>query len=290
VNGQAEIITAYPPEIDESRFEREVPALVDQARAVVIHDQAGLTVANEISVALAKTLREIESTFDPIIDDFHRGHKNALATKARFADPVKEAIRIVKNDRIGGYLAEQRRKEQEVREAIWKAEQEKIRLQQEAIRKVQEAERKAAEEKRRAGEEARRLAEEADAKAARARSEEGRRTAQEAADRIRREETVRATERDCLAKAEQERILNEAAAKEAEIVDSMPAPIEKAVAKGTSISDDWDFEVVNLDLVPRKFMMLDEVKTRKYAKAMKDDAEVSGIRFFPKIRTTQRVK
>jgi hypothetical protein len=286
---QAKII-AMPPQAPEARFEAEVPALVGRAQAVVVRDQASLTAANDISIALTKTLREIEDTFNPIIDHFNKGHKMSLATKAKYAGPVTEALRIIKNDRIGGYLAEQRRKEQEAREAIWRAEQEKIRLQQEAIRKAQEAERKAAEEKAKAEAETRRMAAEADAKAARARSEEGRRKAQEEADRIRREEAERQAERDCKAKAEQDRILSEAAARESAIVDATPAPIEKTKTDGISIREDWDFEVVEAKLIPREFLMVDEVKLRKYAKAMKADANVSGVRFFPKTVTTQRIK
>lgn len=286
---QAQIIPI--PTAPEARFEAEVPALVNRARAIVVQDQAGLTVANEISISLAKTLREIEETFDPIIEHFHKGHKMSLATKAKYAGPITEALRIIKNDRIGVYLTEQKRKEQEAREAIWRAEQEKIRLQQEAIRKAQEAERKAAEEKARAEAETRRLAAEADAKAARARSEEGRRKAQEEADRIRRDDAERQAERDRKAQAEQDRILSEAAASESVVVDATPAPIEKPKTDGISVREDWGyFEVVNLALVPREFLEIDEKKVFGYGKAMKRDANVPGIRFFSKTVTTQRIK
>lgn len=290
MNGQAaEVINSYPPESDETRFDSEVPALVDRVNSIVVNDQPSLDFANDASIYLTKTIREIESTFDPIIDHYHKGHKMALATKAKYFGPAAAALKTIK-DRIGEYLAERDRRAKEAQEAIWRAEQEKIRLQQEALRKAQEAELKAAEEKRLAADKARREAEEADARARRARSDESRRKAQEEADQIRREEAEKAVERDRLAKAEQERIRSEAAAKEAAIVNAAPAPIEKPRTEGISIREDWDFEVVEAKLIPREFLMVDEVKLRKYAKTMKADASVSGVRFFSKTVTTQRVK
>jgi hypothetical protein len=275
---------------ESARFDAEVPVLVERALAVRVVDQDSLTAANEISILLTKSLREVEETFDPIIDHFHKGHKMSLSTKARYAGPISEALRIIKADRIGGYLAEQDRKAKEAREAAWRAEQEKIRLQQESIRKAQEAERKAAEEKRLAEEKSKREAAEADAKASRARTEEGRRKAQEEADRIRREAAAEAQEKARLAAVEQDRIMFEAAADRAAIEESIPAQIEKPQTEGISLRYDWDCEVVEAKLVPRDFLMVDESKLRKYAKAMKDDANVSGVRFFKKPVTSQRVK
>jgi len=285
-------ISMYPPEPEEDqvRFEREVPALVDRAKSIVVHDQVGLTAANDISIVLTKTLREIDQTFDPIIEHFYKGHKMSLATKSKYADPIKAALQVIKNDKIGGYLAEQRRKEQEVREAAWRAEQDKIRLQQETLRKAQEAERKAAEEKAKAEAETRRLAAEADAKAARARSEEGRRKAQDEADRIRREAAERQKDLDALRKQREDYLRLEESRRQAELDAAIPAPIEKSKTDGISIREDWDFEVVEAKLIPREFLMVDEVKLRKYAKTMKGDADVSGVRFFSKTITTQRIK
>lgn len=44
----------------------------------------------------------------------------------------------------------------------------------------------------------------------------------------------------------------------------------------------WTFEIENEADIPREFLMVDEQKLRKYAVAMKDTANVKGVRFFEK--------
>lgn len=277
------------PVLREEEIERRVPALVDQASAIIVRDQASLTVANDFSIELTKALREIEDTFDPIIEHYHQGHKLALGKKAKFYAPIANALKIIKNERIGPYLDEQERIRKEAERRAWEAEQEKIRAQQEALRKEQEVQRKAEEERRAIEEKARREAQEADAKAARARSEEGRRKAQEEADRIRRETAERLAADKAKADAEQARIRDEAAKRDAELAATAPAPVAKAETKGISTRSDWEFEVLNEAAIPREFLTVDAVKLRKYAKAMKASANVPGVRFYPKTVVQQRI-
>jgi hypothetical protein len=42
----------------------------------------------------------------------------------------------------------------------------------------------------------------------------------------------------------------------------------------------WKYEVVDLALVPREFLVVDLAKLGSYARAMKDSANVPGVRFF----------
>ena len=276
------------PALKEEEIERQVPALVDQAAAIIVRDQETLTRANDFSIAVKRLRREIEETFDPIIAAAHRAHKVALDKKKKHLDPVDMAERTVKA-KIGSYLDEQERARKEAERRAWEAEQEKIRAQQEALRKEQEVQRKAEEERRAIEEKARREAQEADAKAARARSEEGRRKAQEEADRIRRETAERLAADKAKADAEQARIREEAAKRDAELAAAAPAQVAKAETKGISTRADWDFEVLNEAAIPREFLAVDEVKLRKYAKAMKASANVPGVRFFPKTIVQQRI-
>ena len=272
----------------EEEIERQVPALVDQAAAIIVRDQETLTRANDFSIAVKRLRREIEETFDPIIEAAHRAHKVALDKKRKYIEPVDAAEKMVKG-KIGAYLTEQDRIRREAERKAWEAEQEKIRAQQEALRKARESERQAAEKRRVIEEAALREAQEADAKAARARSEEGRRKAQEEADRIRRETAERLAADKIKADAEQARIREEAAKRDAELAAATPAPVAKAETKGISTRADWDFEVLNEAAIPREFLAVDEVKLRKYAKAMKASANVPGVRFFPKTIIQQRI-
>jgi hypothetical protein len=276
------------PALKEEEIGRQVPALVDQAAAIVVRDQDTLTSANDFSIAVKRLRREIEATFDPIIEAAHRAHKVALGKKKKHLDPVDAAERMVKG-KIGTYLTEQDRIRREAERKAWEAEQEKIRAQQEARRREQEVLRRA-EEDRRAREEAdRREVAEAEARAARARSDEGRRRAQDEADRIRREAAERAAVEKAKADAEQARIREEAARKHAELEAAAPPPVARVETKGISTREDWDFEVVDENLVPREFLAIDESKLRRYAKAMKVDAIVPGVRFFSKTIVRQRI-
>ena len=284
----APVAIPIPPAQNEAEIERRVPALVDQASAIIIRDQDSMAVANDFSIAVKRLRREIEETFDPIIEAAHRAHKTALDKKRKYIEPVDAAEKMVKG-KIGAYLTEQDRIRREAERKAWEAEQEKIRAQQEALRKAQESERQAAEKRRVIEEAARREAQEADAKAARARSEEGRRKAQEEADRIRRETAERLAADKAKADAEQARLREEARQREAEISASIPATVARVETKGISTREDWDFEVLNEAAIPREFLTVDEGKLRRYAKAMKADANVPGVRFFSKTIVQQRI-
>ncbi|MFA5431020.1 MAG: hypothetical protein WC329_07675 [Candidatus Omnitrophota bacterium] len=281
-------LMVLPAVAQESEIETKVPALVDQAAALTIRDQESLAIANDFSIAIKRMRKEIDEAFDPIIEAAHVAHKVALDKKRKYIEPVDAAEKTVKG-KLGAYLAEQERIRKEAERKAWEVEQEKIRAKQEAERKAREAEEKATAERRRIEEEAKKKAREADEKAARARSEEGRRKAQEEADRIRRE----AAERDRIAKAnadaEQARLREEAAKREAELSAKAPAVIAKIETKGISTRQDWDFEVIDENAVPREFLAVDETKLRKYAKAMKGTASVAGVRFFPKSIVSQRI-
>lgn len=284
----APVAIPVPPAKNEAEIERKVPALVDQASAIVIRDQDSMSAANDFSIAIKRMRKEIDEAFDPIIEAAHVAHKIALDKKRKYIEPVDAAEKMVKG-KIGAYLIEQDRIRKEAERRAWEAEQAKIRAQQEALRKEQEAIRRAEDERRAIEERARREAAEAEAKAARARSEEGRRKAQEEADRIRREAAEKAAEEKAKAEAEQSRLREEAAQREAEIAAAAPAPVAKVETKGISKREDWDFEVINPNLVPREYLMVDESKLRKYAKAMKADANVPGVRFYPKTIVQQRI-
>lgn len=67
----------------------------------------------------------------------------------------------------------------------------------------------------------------------------------------------------------------------AEPVVVAPVVLSKSVPKAsTSIPRPWTFRVVNLALVPRAYLMLDEVKLGQQARATKDTIKIPGIEFF----------
>ena len=139
---------------------------------------------------------------------------------------------------IGSFLVEQDRLKREAEHRAWQAEQEKIKAEAEARRVAEEALRKAA--------------------VAEAKGQND--------------------------KAEQ--ILNKAAALETKISETIKinsvaaaAPIPARVQTvGISTREDWDIELIDISLVPREYMMFDEVKARKVVRASKGAVQIGMIR------------
>ena len=117
------------------QVETKALSVRDQARAIVVRDQLTHDSAAELYLGLSALEKEINSVHDPAISAAHAAHKAALAAKAKSADPVAEAKKIIKPKIMA-----------------WEQEQERIR---------QEAERKAREEAERQQRELERIAREA---------------------------------------------------------------------------------------------------------------------------------
>ena len=69
------------------------------------------------------------------------------------------------------------------------------------------------------------------------------------------------------------------------------APIvpEKPIAQGASLREVWDFEITNMDLIPRKFMVPDLTMIRRYCQNLKHQAEIPGVRIFSKKTISSRI-
>lgn len=107
--------------IDQAALEKKAAA--EDLRIQTVED------ANTVAVMLkdVKALfEEIDSTFDPIIAQAHKAHKEALAQKKRHRDPLELVDRILR-DKLAAWQAAERRK----------AEAERRRLEEEA-RKAEE--------------------------------------------------------------------------------------------------------------------------------------------------------
>jgi hypothetical protein len=110
-----------------------------------------------------------------------------------------------------------------------------------------------------------------------------RRDAEEARRRI--EEEKRRLEEEALKKAmgaktekEVEKIIEEAAVKENQI--EIPKIQEAPKTEGISMRDNWQFEIFDETLIPREYMIPDQVKIGKVVRALKDKANVPGVRVF----------
>lgn len=99
-----------------------------KASSIIIHDAASLKIANDFVLAVKVMRKEISDAFNPIIEKAHRAHKEAIAQKNKYEQPLVRAENAIKLQ-IGVYV---RTKEEERREAERKArEEEQKRLQAE---------------------------------------------------------------------------------------------------------------------------------------------------------------
>ena len=112
---------------------QEVMPIPDQAKMIVVRDQASLSKANDFYLTIKALRKKIADTFNPIIEKAHAAHKEALNQKA-----LVEAPLILAEKYLNGQVTEYKRKQDRIRAE----EEEKNRL--EAI-KI-EAERRKVEE------------------------------------------------------------------------------------------------------------------------------------------------
>jgi hypothetical protein len=123
----------------QEELEKRVLSLPVRAAEIQVKDQATLSIANEFLLGIKALQKEIDSTFDPIIQAAHEAHKKALTQKKKFEDPLDQAERMVK-PKIGAYLQEQDRIRREAEEAARRAEWERQRVEKEALEKAMKAE------------------------------------------------------------------------------------------------------------------------------------------------------
>jgi hypothetical protein len=63
------------------------------------------------------------------------------------------------------------------------------------------------------------------------------------------------------------------------IPEPPPEPVRQKTA-GVSYRAKWTWKLIDINKVPRSFLCLDEKKLNQYAKAMKSDAKVDGVKFY----------
>ena len=117
-------------------------SILDTAKTVKVVDPETYTAAGFIWKSLKDMMKEVDEAWDKNIKLWHEGHKNALADKARYYQPLDTASRTVKKLMSDYNLAQERiriAEQRRLEEIALKAEEE--RLLQEAI--VTEAEARA---------------------------------------------------------------------------------------------------------------------------------------------------
>jgi hypothetical protein len=118
---------------------QEVMTIPDQAKLILVRDQASMTRASEFFLVIKGLRKKIEDTFGPIISKAFAAHKEAVAQRKKVEEPLVIAENWL-NGQMTAYHQEQER--------IRKAEEDRLRkeaLEAELKRRQEEEERKMAE-------------------------------------------------------------------------------------------------------------------------------------------------
>jgi hypothetical protein len=87
---------------------RLIPPVVRQAHEIVVRNAEDYEMACTFLQLVAQRRKQVEEVFDPIIHKAHEAHKEAVAQKRKFTDPLALADSEVRM-RIGTYRSEQER-------------------------------------------------------------------------------------------------------------------------------------------------------------------------------------
>ena len=124
-----------------SNIEQEVMPVVQQAKDIQVIDAPSEVMAGEVLSVVKALMNKVQEQFGPAVEAAHKSHKEALAVKKRFEDPLKAAELSIKRA-IGGYRAKLQAE----------ADAERRRLEAIARKEAEEARRKEVEALRKAGE------------------------------------------------------------------------------------------------------------------------------------------
>lgn len=116
--------------VETNDVETKALSYVSQAKAVTVVDSESYRMAGELWKAGREVMKAIDEGYDSIIANFHKGHKDAVAKKKSYYDPVESATRYLKSIMSEYDLMEERKRkaEQDRLEAIARKEEEERRI------------------------------------------------------------------------------------------------------------------------------------------------------------------
>lgn len=139
VTPAAPVAPATPEKPDVIAEARDI---IQAAQRVVVTNAKEFEDAGNLLKDVKRLIKEVGTSFDPLIEQANRLHKDALAKKAEHVDPLKKAESLLKTEISDYTIAEQRRIEAARRaaeEIRLKAEAEQRRLADEALAAAQAA-------------------------------------------------------------------------------------------------------------------------------------------------------
>lgn len=244
----SDLVIEKDVEIVRVEHSNEAARMLASAQSFVIDcAEMAEAAAEDLGIVKAK-LKVLEEKRTELKKPVLEAGKRIDAMFKELSEGYLKAEAVLKNALVGWQESERKRLEAE------------RRIQEEAARKLREQQEA----------EARRQAEEA------RKAEEAARTAAAAGDA--------AAAAEAQAKAAEAAQAAAVAQETAQAIEHMAPAVVAAPAKlaGVSMREDWDFEIVDVNQIPREFLVVDEAKLRKVVKALKGDAKIAGVRVFSK--------
>jgi len=122
----------------KKELETKISVSLVKAGELIVSDQDSLSKANEFLLGIKQLRKEIDEVFSPIIEAAYKAHKEAVAQKKKFEEPLLKAEQMVKQ-KIAGYLEEMERIRRQQEEEKRKIEEEKKRIEEETLKRLVEA-------------------------------------------------------------------------------------------------------------------------------------------------------
>jgi hypothetical protein len=115
--------------------------LINQTTSIAVIDQVSYTVAGNAIKSLKGMIKQVSSVFDPIVERAHEAHREAIAQRAKFLEPLEVAGKIINGRMTTWWKAETDRVNAERRRIQLEQQKEQDRLRKiaedEAIAKAQ---------------------------------------------------------------------------------------------------------------------------------------------------------
>jgi len=245
----------------DTQLTQQTTDLAVRIQAARVTDPASASLASELIAAGKDMAKKIRSFFTPLKRAQDEAKQKLLDAERAELQRIEPAIDILSRS-LTSYRIEQDRIRREAEEKARRQEAEKRRLEAEALRQAEEKARQAQLEQQRIDREA----------AAQKLAAQNR----ELAERIERERRVKQGELNAKAKAEQDAILDKAAAEETKLGPAVVVP-ERIETAGTALRHNWKFRVADPAAVPREYLMVDEVKIGRVVRAAGGQISIPGI-------------
>lgn len=257
----SEVVTlALVPEVETKQLQTQAAAMLAQVAAMPVSTPDEFKEAGAIAIIIAKKRTEIKEKLKVGIADIaYQAYKKSLDLWKQVDAPYEKAESTLSSKLSAYHVREEAKRRAAEEEARRKAEEE--------ARQKQAALQKAAEEARQA-------------QIAKIRAEQEAQAFRQAA---KLEEEGRQSEADALVNAAfnvPDPVVAPVVVPIVPVEIVVPIPSNIPKVKGLGFRPEWKWELVNIDLVPREYLMLNEPAIGGVVRSLKDKTNIPGIRAY----------